>query len=205
MSFRPMKNSTSSAQADVEEVAIDRQRQRHRPAGQQNVILEVRDGRNCGRRRQRRNRSSPGTQTMSATASSLPESATKHQDRALRHRASRQPGSALPTPGLFECQRMERAFWYWRISKSAQRADTTIRAAHGHSSALPVFSAVMSAATAAHSEPANIGPGVGERPVDQRRVNRRRHLLIGILRSDCASCILGTRVPVRVRSSTPLR
>ena len=141
---------------------------------------------------------------MCATASSLPQNgheAPEAERGGIDHRAD--PVARLPMRGLFGVSTAVRR-WYLRIWNARTVPMPTSSTAHGQSSTLPVFSAVMTAATAAQTEPNEHRPGILEQRIDQRRVNRRRHLpdrfaffdrpAASAAHASCSGCVL---LPVR--------
>ena len=151
------KQRQQHGEADVVKVAMRRQRQRHRAAGQQDVILDqlgtaVIAGRAAGGVADR-DRDADHVRDRVVVAENG-EEAPDAQHAGVDHGADRV--ARLQVLGLLERQHRVRRS-YLRIWKARTVPMPTISTAHGHSSTLPVFSAVMTAATAVQTEPMNIG------------------------------------------------
>ena len=193
-----MKNSTfSSRQSEIIEAAVQRQRQRHRPAGEQRLQMEnprpavgpAGAGRDVAERDRRyrscarRHRRCPAApRAPDAERERIEHRADLVADLPVRASAVGQARLALLIP-----VHVERADGAGHDQKRDARPEQT----------LPVFTAVMTAAIAAQSAPANIGAGILEQRIDQRRVNRRRHSSDRMLRFDRPSCIERARVLFR--------
>ena len=110
-------------------------------------------------------------------------------------------------PACFACSNVSGAVRrsYLRIWKARSVPMPTISAAHGHSSTLPVLSAVMTAATAAQNDTEQHRPEILAHGIDQRRVKYRLQLFL------IASLFLVDQLhrqrtrPVWARSSTRRR